>query len=330
MIAELLTRRGRTAGGAAVLLFFVIGPLLTDRFGAIVLTQCVIWAILAMSLDLMLGYAGMASLGHAAFFGAGAYATAIMAVTYKAGFIETFLVALLVAAVITAIFALVALRAGGVYFLMITFSLAMLVWGLAYRWDSMTGGENGISGLRRPEILQNTVVFYYLTLLIGAGLFILFSVLVRSSFGKTLVGIRESESRMRTLGYNVWLHKYIIYMISGIFSGLSGFLWAYHNSYVAPGDVELITSFSALLMVSIGGVGTLIGPILGATIFVFLENIVNMYTERSLSVVGAVYIIVVLFAPAGIIGLIRQISARRKGSLESVVAKDLKDITKAQ
>lgn len=329
MIVQWLTGRGRIIGMAATLLFFGIGPLFTDEFGAIVLTQCVIWAILAMSLDLMVGYTGLASLGHAAFFGAGAYGAAIMAVTYKAGFLEAFLVALLVAAVITAIFALVALRATGVYFLMITFALAMLIWGLAYRWDSMTGGENGIAGMDRPEFLQDTVVFYYFTLLIGIGVFILFTFLVRSSFGKTLVGIRESESRMRTLGYNVWLHKYIIYMLSGIFSGLAGFLWVYHNSYVAPTDVELITSFSALLMVSIGGVGTLIGPILGATIFVFLENFVNMYTERSLSVVGAVYIIVVMFAPEGIIGLIRQVSARRERNLESSAVKEVKDLTEA-
>jgi branched-chain amino acid transport system permease protein len=294
--------------GAAIL--FAIFPLFADEFVILVLTQCIIWGILAMSLDIMLGYTGLASLGHAAYFGAGAYATAIMSVHYQATLIETLLISLLVAGIVTAIFALVALRASGIYFLMITFALAMLLWGLAYRWDTMTGGENGIAGVQRPGFIHGTLVFHYFTLLIGIGVFIFFALLVRSSFGKTLLGVRESESRMRNLGYNVWLHKYLIYLISGIFSGLAGFLWVYYNSYVAPSDVTLLTSFNALLMVSVGGAGTLVGAMLGSTIFVFLQNFVNMYTERWLTVVGIVYVAVVLFAPEGIMGLVRRLSVR--------------------
>ena len=310
MRGELLATRSRVIAIACVLAFAVVSPLFVDEFSVLVLNQCLIWGILALSLDLMLGYTGMASLGHAAYFGTGAYATAIMSATYGASFGEAFVVAIIAAAVVTAICALVALRASDVYFLMITFALAMLIWGLAYRWDSMTGGENGIAGIDRPLFMEDTITYYYFTLIVAAGVFLFFSVLVHSCFGKTMVGIRESESRMRALGYNVWLHKFIIYMLSGLFSGLAGFLWVYYNSYVAPTDVELVTSFNALLMVSLGGPGTLAGPLLGSTIFVILDNSVNMFTERSLTVVGCIYIVVVLFAPEGIMGFIKQLRTR--------------------
>jgi len=312
VIFELLHGRGRTAAAAAALVFFAAYPWLADRFMITVLIQCLIMSILAMSLDLMLGYTGMASLGHAAYFGTGAYAAAIMSVHYKASFPEAMVVALVAAVAVTAVFALVALRAKGVYFLMITFALAMLIWGLAYRWNDMTGGENGIAGVQRPAYIADTTAFYYFVLAIAAAVFVLFGMLVRSSFGRTLVGIRESESRMRTLGYNVWLHKYIIFLISGLFSGLAGALWVFYDSLVAPPLVDITTSFDALLMVSVGGGGTLVGAVLGAIIVKMLENLVNLVTDRWLSVVALVYITVVLLAPQGIIGLVRDMMARKE------------------
>ena len=285
---------------------FAVAPLLASEFIVLVLTQCLIWAILAMSLDLMLGYTGLASLGHAAYFGSGAYAAAIATAHYHVSFVSALAVGLFVSAVVTAVFALVALRASGVYFLMITFALAMLLWGLAYRWNTMTGGENGIAGIQRPAFLATSLAFHYFVLAVTILVVLFFVLLVRSAFGRTLVGIRESEARMRTLGYNVWLHKYIVYMISGLFSGLAGFLWTFYNGYVAPSDIELATSFNALLMVSLGGAGTLVGSILGSTIFTLLHNLVNLATDRWLTIVGLVYIAVVLFAPEGIMGLWRR------------------------
>lgn len=317
MIFEPLRGRWVTAAAAAALVFLAVYPWFASRFMVTVLVQCLIMAILAMSLDLMVGYTGLASLGHAAYFGTGAYAAAIMSVHYKAGFPEALAVGLLAAVAVTAVFALVALRATGVYFLMITFALAMLVWGLAYRWNSMTGGENGIAGVQRPAFIAGTTAFYYFVLAIAVCVFAFFAVLVRSSFGRTLVGIRESESRMRTLGYNVWLHKYIIFLLSGLFSGLSGVLWVYYDSLVAPPLVDLGTSFDALLMVSLGGGGTLVGAVLGALIFKMMENLVNLFTDRWLTVVALVYITVVLLAPQGIIGLLRDLAERREARVKA-------------
>ena len=227
------------------------------------------------------------------------------------------------AVAVAAIFGLVALRATGVYFLMITLALGMVVWGLAHRWVTMTQGDNGISAIPRPDLglpwsLAHSVPFYYFAL---AGFFISFWILlviVRSPFGRSLVGIRESESRMRTLGYHVWLHKCIGFVIAGGFAGFAGVLWAYYNGFVSPADLQLATSVEVLLMVALGGRGTLLGPALGATIIVFLKNLVSVYTHRWLLILGAVYIATIVYAPEGVVGAVIQWARRtRTGPLRS-------------
>jgi branched-chain amino acid transport system permease protein len=273
-------------------------------------TQALIFAMLAMSLDVLLGYTGLPSLGHAAYFGIGAYVVGILATDHHVGLVGSALAGLAVATLAAAIFGLVAIRATGTYFLMITLALGMVVWGLAFRWVSLTKGDNGISGVPRPEWalpwnLNNALPFFYFTLVIAAVVWLLLGTLVRSPFGMTLKGIRESESRMRSLGYNVWLHKYLSFVISGAFAGVAGVVWAYYNGFVSPIDVQLITSVEALLMVALGGPGTLAGPAVGATVIVFLKNFVSVYTKRWLLILGAVYIGVILWAPRGLAGAVR-------------------------
>ena len=211
------------------------------------------------------------------------------------------------------IFGLVALRATGVYFLMITLALGMVVWGLANRWVSMTQGDNGISRVPRPDLglpwsLARPIPFYYFVLAgFLVALWILW-VIVRSPFGRSLVGIRESESRMRAPGYHVWLHKYIAFVIAGAVGGFSGVLWAYYNGFVSPADLELATSVEALLMVALGGRATLLGPAVGAGVIAFLRNVVSVYTHRWLLILGAVYIATIVYAPEGIAGAVRQLA----------------------
>lgn len=271
------------------------------------LTQALIAAVLAMSLDLLLGYTGLPSLGHAAYFGAAAYAVAILTTERQVGFAGCLVAGILVAGVAAAIFGVLAIRASGVYFLMITLALGMVMWGLAFRWVSLTKGDNGISGVPRPELslpwsLWNALPFFYLTLVAALLAWALLGLLVSSPFGLGLLGIRESESRMRALGYNVWLHKYLAFVISGALAGFAGVLWAYYNGFVSPVDVQLVTSVETLLMVALGGPGTLIGPALGAAVIVFLKNFASVYTKRWLLVLGAVYIGAILFAPRGLVG----------------------------
>jgi branched-chain amino acid transport system permease protein len=287
-----------------------VAPLLS-AYPLTLLTQAAIVAILAMSLDVLLGYTGLPSLGHAAYFGVAAYAVGILATDYRRGFLTCLLAGLLLATLLAAVFGLLAIRASGTYFLMITLALGMVVWGLAFRWVSMTKGDNGIAGVPRPELplpwsLASPLPFFYFALAATLVAWALLGLLVRSPFGLGLMGIRESETRMRALGYNVWLHKYLAFIIAGAFAGFAGVFWAYYNGFVSPVDVQLVTSVETLLMVALGGPGTLAGPALGAAVIVFLKNFVSVYTKRWLLILGAVYIGVILFAPRGVLGAFRR------------------------
>ena len=270
-------RSWTTMALAAVGVLLVAVPPFLSSYPLTLLTQALIFAVFAMSLDLLLGYTGLPSLGHAAYFGVAAYVVAIFTTEYQTGFWTCLLLAILAAIVTAAAFGLIAIRALGTYFLMITLALGMVVWGLAFRWVSLTKGDNGISGVPRPSLglpwsFANQTAFYYLTLvtfLLALGLLVL---IVRSPFGMSLRGIRESEGRMRSLGYNVWLHKYLSFILAGAFAGLAGVLWAYYNGFVSPVELQLVTSVEILLMVAMGGPGTLVGPALGAGVIVFLRT----------------------------------------------------------
>lgn len=305
--------RARLAALTIALLVLLAAPPFLSSFLLTLLTQSLIYAILAMSLDLVLGYLGLASLGHAAYLGLGAYSVGVLTTRYGAGFGVTLPAGIALALAVAAVFGLIALRATGVYFLMITLALGMVVWGLAHRWVSLTQGDNGISGVPRPELglewsLAAPIPFYYFALAGFLAALGVLGVIVRSPFGKSLVGIRESESRMRTLGYHVWLHKYIAFVIAGGLGGFAGVLWASYNNFVSPADLELSTSVEVLLMVALGGRGTLVGPALGALIIVFLKNLVSVYTHRWLLILGAVYITTIMYAPEGIVGALRQLT----------------------
>jgi branched-chain amino acid transport system permease protein len=298
------------AGLGAAALAALVAPLLS-AYPLTLLTQAAIIAILAMSLDVLLGYTGLPSLGHAAYFGVAAYTVGILTTEHQFGFVASLLAGVALAALTAALFGLLAIRASGTYFLMITLALGMVVWGLAFRWVSMTKGDNGIAGVPRPELglpwsLGQPLPFFYFALVAAMVAWALLGLLVRSPFGMSLQGIRESESRMRALGYNVWLHKYLAFVIAGTFAGFAGVLWAYYNGFVSPVDVQLVTSVETLLMVALGGPGTLAGPALGATLIVFLKNFVSVYTKRWLLILGAVYIGVILFAPQGVLGALKR------------------------
>src|SRR6266478_4076951 len=270
-----------------VKLFAVVGVLIAvalmtpqaNSFVILLVTRALILGILAMSLDLLLGFTGLPSLGQAAYLGAGAYLTAILATRYQfglgSGFWLVIVFGMMIGAATAAFFGLFAIRATGVYFLMITLALSQCVWGLAYRWNSLTGGDNGINLPGRPEFalrLSDDVTYFYVVLgFFFVSLLILY-VLVCSPFGRSLEGIRERELRMRILGYNTWLHKYLAFVIAGAFGGLAGVLWAHANGHVSPEDVALTTSVDALLMVVLGGSGTLVGGAIGAGVVVFLRE----------------------------------------------------------
>jgi len=217
------------------------------------------------------------------------------------------------AATVTAmIFALLAVRTSGVYFLLLTLALGMVIWGVCLRWTSVTGGENGLRGTVRPDWLADQRQLYYATLAVSAVAAYLMWRFVNSPFGLTLRGIRESELRMRTLGYNVPLHLFIGFTVSGLFAGVAGALYAFYNSFVSPSTVALAQSVEGLLMAIVGGVGTLFGGVIGAVLIIGLENVVSAYTERWSLVLGLMFIVTMIVAPDGVLGKINQLVTKRR------------------
>ncbi|MBI4887090.1 MAG: branched-chain amino acid ABC transporter permease [Acidobacteria bacterium] len=292
-------------------LLLVAGPLVLGSYWVGLLTQVVILAILAMSLDVLLGYTGLPSLGHAAFFGVAAYAVAVLSTTYHAGVWTCVAAAVLIGTGLAAAFGLIVSHVRDVYFLMITLALGMILWGLSFRWIPVTGGDNGISGI--PTLLGHAglgaagpAAFYYVALLVLAACGALLARLVRSPFGLTLRGIRENESRMKSLGVNTWLHCYLSYVIAGACASVAGVLWAYYNGFVSPTYLDLTASSELFLMVTLGGPATLVGPVLGAGIIVLLKNVMSAYTARWLLILGIVYIAAIFAAPQGIWNLGRR------------------------
>jgi branched-chain amino acid transport system permease protein len=299
----------------------------TTSFIILLATRALAFSILVMSLDLLLGFTGLASLGQAAYLGIGAYLTAILAARYQIGLgYDFWLVAafgMLGAAALAALFGLLATRATGVYFLMITLALGQCVWGLAYRWNSLTGGDNGINLQHRPKFgidLANQVTFFYVVFgFFAASLLVLYTI-VRSPFGRSLVGIREREPRMKILGYNTWLHKYIAFIIAGAFGGLSGVLWAHTAGIVSPENVVLTTSVDALLMAVLGGAGTLVGGIVGASVVLFIREYLSTLVHWWQYVLGGVYVLVILYLPGGLMSIPERIRQWRTAQVKSAAA----------
>jgi branched-chain amino acid transport system permease protein len=302
-----VTSRLAIGVGAAILTLLPLG---VSSYQLGLVTKMLILAVFAMSLNLVLGYAGLPSLGHAAYFGVGAYTVGLLALRVTANFWVDFGAGLIAAALVAAVFGLLALRARGSYLLMITLALAQVLWGIAFGWRGLTGGDDGLPGIPRPAAglpwsFADGGRFYYLVLAVFGVTVAALAVIVRSPFGRALVGIRESERRMEVLGYHTWLHKYVAFILAGLFGGAAGNLFAYYNGFVSPAYLSIVHSAMALIMVILGGAGTLLGPVIGSAVIVFLENVISAYTQRWLLVLGLIYVAVTLFAPSGLLGLVR-------------------------
>ncbi|MDO8692319.1 MAG: branched-chain amino acid ABC transporter permease [Dehalococcoidia bacterium] len=291
----------------ALLVLALLPQVLTSYYVGLA-ALVLIFGIFALSLDLLLGQCGLPSLGHAASFGTAAYVAGYLSLKVANNFPVNFVAGLLAAGLIAAIFGLLVLRTRGIYFLMITLALGQVLYGIALKWKSFTGGDDGMPGIPRPNLsliswdLTQVNSYYYFTLIFFVLACVLMYFLLRSPFGHSLRGIRESESRMMALGYNVWAHQYLAFILSGLFAGLAGILYVYYNNMVSPKDLHLIASAKVLLMVILGGSGTFIGPILGAAVIVLFENIVSGFTERWTLILGVIYVLVIMLAPGGLLG----------------------------
>jgi branched-chain amino acid transport system permease protein len=267
-------------------------------------TQILLYAVFALAVNVLVGYAGLVTLGHAGLFGIAAYAGARM-LNDGHGHAAAAAGAIALTVAVAAVFAALALRGTGLGFVMITVALGQIVWGVAYRWISITNGDNGISVRGRPSLLGlslgSPAAFYWTALVVFLLCLASMAVFVASPFGASVRGTRDQPRRMSALGYHVWMIRFLAFLFSGFWSAVAGLLFLYYNQFVSPHVVALTASAEALLMVISGGTGTLLGPVVGAALVVVMKNVASAYIERWNFVLGAIFVVIVVFMPEGLV-----------------------------
>jgi len=289
-------------------------PLGVGEYYVNLASQVLIFAVFAASINLLLGYGGLPSLGHAAYLGVAAYLSALLQLKLGLSHWVIAPLALLGTTVMACAFGLIALRAAGLGFLMLTLALSQVLWGTAYRWVSMTDGDNGLRGLARPAPfginLDGAPAFYYFTLLIAAFAIWMMARFVNSPFGATLKGTRDQSRRMSALGYHVWLIRWVTFIYAAFWGAVSGLLFVYYHKYIHPVSLSLANSAEGLLAVIAGGSGTLAGPIVGAAIVLLLKNWASAYIERWNMLLGFVFVFIVVFMPEGVVPGVKRLWKR--------------------
>jgi len=288
-----------------ILLVLAILPQFIGTYTQTIMSKVLIYALFAMSLDVVMGYTGMRSFGHAAYFGLGGYIIAIFAQQFGiTSFWIMLPIVIVMCAVLAAILGYFTLRLSGTYFLLVTMAFAQLLRVIAEQWKTVTKGTDGLF-VKMPDlgfkISWTSQKFYYLVLIFFVICFFILNRVMRSSFGRSLIGVRENEGRMRSLGFNTWAVKYRGVIIAGIFSGIAGMLYAYAYQTVVPSQFGVETSALPMLMVILGGGATLWGPALGAVVITLVQNYANIYmAERWPLILGIVYVLCVLFLRGGL------------------------------
>ncbi len=290
-------------------------------------SQVLIYALFALSINMMLGYGGMVSLGHAAYLGIAGYACILLTV---AGYdqLTSAILAVALSTATAALFGVLSLRAPGLGFIMITLALGQIVWGVAYRANNLTGGDNGIRYPARPMPfgidIRDAPSFYYFTLVVFLiALFFIWR-FSRSPFGASLMGTRDQPRRMRMLGHNSWLIQLITFIMAGFWGSIASILFVYYNLFLSPHAISLQQSAEILLMAILGGASSLTGPIVGAAIITLVKNVVSTYVERWNTLLGAIFVITIVFMPYGLVPgckrLWRRIQNRRKPRPDAVLS----------
>jgi branched-chain amino acid transport system permease protein len=280
-------------------------------------SQILIAAIFALSLNLLVGFGGMTSLGHASYLGVAAYISALLTSRYGFDHGTAALISILGTVAMAAFFGVIALRATGLGFLMITLALSQVLWGLAYRMSNVTNGDNGIAGLTRPApfglSLESAASFYWFALIVTVIAFAMMAIFVSSSFGSSLKGVRDQSRRMAALGFNPWMIRWITFIYAGFWGGIAGLLYVYYNKYIHPTSLSTTSSAEALLGVIAGGSGTLSGPAVGAALVLLLKNYASAYIERWNMLLGLVFLFIVLVMPTGIVPGLHKLVAHFRG-----------------
>lgn len=292
---------------ATVVAALALFPLGAGPYPVKLLQEILIWGVFAMSLDLLMGYAGMVSFGHSAFFGVGGYVAAL-ALARSPGLASALLLPALAAGLAALVIGFFSIRVGGVYFIMLTLAFSQMFHAYTFQ-VSWLGAEDGLVGIPRPAVpglaLASLGGFHAYLLVLVVLIALALRRVVHSPFGHVLRGIHENEARMRAVGYAVDRYKLLAFVIAGVVAGVAGSLYTQFNGSITPDAFFWKTSGEALLMVIIGGTGTLGGAMLGAAGFILLQSLVSTYTERWMLILGATFILFVLFVPGGLVGALR-------------------------
>jgi branched-chain amino acid transport system permease protein len=277
-------------------------------------TRIVVMGLAAMSLNFLLGFTGVLSFGHAAYFGLGAYGTAMAIKYWGVGSIPAIVLGVIVATIAAMIIGALIIKLRGVYFAMVTIAFGQVFYFIAFRWNAVTGGDDGLTGWRRLpinfsfaklDIVQNDRAFYYFALVIFAFCVAAMAVLLNSPFGRSLIAIRENERRARFLGVPIEFHVWLSFVISCLFVSVAGGLYALLNNFIDPRALRVDLSGNLVIMAVLGGMRSFWGPLIGAAIFVALQDYVSSQTQNWMSVIGLVFVLVVRFFPRGILGMLR-------------------------
>jgi len=304
-------------GSALIAVALLLPPFVAGDFYINLASQILIAAIFALSLNLLVGFGGMTSLGHASYLGVAAYLSALLTSRYGFDHGSAALLSILGTIVMAAFFGVIALRATGLGFLMITLALSQVLWGLAYRMSDVTNGDNGLAGLTRPApfgiSLDSAASFYWFALIVAVIAFAMMAIFVSSSFGSSLKGVRDQPRRMAALGFNPWMIRWITFIYAGFWGGVAGLLYVYYKKYIHPTSLSTTSSAEALLGVIAGGSGTLGGPAVGAALVLLLKNYASAYVERWNMLLGLVFLFIVLVMPTGIVPGLQKLTERLRG-----------------
>jgi branched-chain amino acid transport system permease protein len=286
-------------------------PLFSGSYFLSFATEVLIFAIFAMSLDILLGYTGLMSFGHAAFFGLGAYTVVLLGAKYGLSLWLGLFAGIAVAAIGAVVIGFFCVRVKGIPFLMLTMAFAQLIYSVAVKWRDFTGGSDGVGGVVRPSFLSFSLdspeLMYLLILAFFVATYFVLRRLVDSPLGKSFVGIRENEMRMRAMGYPTVKYKLLSFVISGAVAGMAGGLYAFFNEYISPDAMYWSASGDVLVMVTLGGAGSLVGPVIGVMTFLGLKYFVSSTTQHWTLIIGIIFIFSVMYFPHGIYGAIRSL-----------------------
>ncbi len=300
----------------AAVVALAIVPWVLARHQLSLLTDLMIAGLFAMSLDLIMGYTGMVSFGHAAYFGLGAYASALILLHFAQPIPVALVAGALLAGAVAVPVGWFSTRATGIYFAMLTLAFAQLLYTVAYKWRDLTGGSDGIAGVPKTPLfwggpsLASPNAFYFLVAGCLVLSLILCRALVRSPFGRALEAIRENERRFTSLGRDPRPFKLVVFVIAAVFAGLAGALFAPFRGFASPEVMFWVFSGQGLMMVVMGGIGTLVGPIVGAMLFILIQEVLSSYTEHWMIFTGLVFVLIVIFLPGGLVGTARRVVAR--------------------